>query len=232
MKDNLYAAFVLAVVSAICLFLIAANVASAEVLIVSTARSNPHEPNTFLAGYRDGIESRPAQSDAESYRMGYAQANRILDRDGVGCAKGHGCDCPANEVCTCGIGRFCECGPGCTCPADRRCLCGTGGRIKGECVAQASATRRETPQPAAPKRLTGDPRIDGGAWVTICNKDTNTCRREWVPLADLPELAKGPVMKVQEPAPCVACPPAATSKGYTRQTKAQTGWYLGKRLGR
>jgi hypothetical protein len=48
--------------------------------VKATAPSNPFPPHTLSAGYRDGIQSRPAQSDAESYRMGYAQANRILDR--------------------------------------------------------------------------------------------------------------------------------------------------------
>jgi hypothetical protein len=48
--------------------------------VKASAPSNPFPPHTLSAGYRDGIQSRPAQSDAESYRMGYAQANRILDR--------------------------------------------------------------------------------------------------------------------------------------------------------
>jgi hypothetical protein len=48
--------------------------------VKASAPSNPFPPDTLSAGYRDGIQSRPAQSDAESYRMGYAQANRILDR--------------------------------------------------------------------------------------------------------------------------------------------------------
>jgi hypothetical protein len=48
--------------------------------VKASTPSNPFPPHTLSAGYRDGIQSRPAQSDAESYRMGYAQANRILDR--------------------------------------------------------------------------------------------------------------------------------------------------------
>jgi thiol-disulfide isomerase/thioredoxin len=50
------------------------------------------------------------------------------------------------------------------------------------------------------KKLTGDPRIDGGLWVRQCSgpKGREVCRNVWVPLAELPEWARRPVMQVQE----------------------------------
>jgi hypothetical protein len=133
----------------------------AEVLVVSTtAPSNPFPPHTLSAGYRDGIQSRPAQSDAESYRMGYAQANRILDR-------------PTCEI------------PGCDCG------CQEGGACR--CL---SAAKVATVAKPAPKKLTGDPRIDGGMWVRQCSN--GRCTNRWVPLSELPEFARRPVMQVPE----------------------------------
>jgi hypothetical protein len=67
-------------------------------------------------------------------------------------------------------------------------------------------------KPAAPKKLTGDPRIDGGMYVRTCQG--GRCTSRWVPLAELPEFARRPVMQV----------PADKSPAYVPQRRSLFRW--------
>jgi hypothetical protein len=96
-------------------------------------------------------------------------------------------------------------------PAVEKCHC----RVTGECSCdecrcpQYSAPPGGWPvstpvKPAAPKKLTGDPRIDGGMYVRTCSG--GRCTSRWVPLAELPEFARRPVMQVPERTKAVYVP--------------------------
>jgi hypothetical protein len=97
-------------------------------------------------------------------------------------------------------------------PAPAKCHC----RVTGECTCdvcrcpQYSAPPGGWPvstpaKPAAPKKLTGDPRIDGGMYVRTCSPN-GTCKQRWVPLSELPEFARRPVMQVPERTKAVYVP--------------------------
>jgi hypothetical protein len=106
-------------------------------------------------------------------------------------------------------------------PAVEKCRC----RVTGDCTCdvcrcpQYSAPPGGWPvstpvKPAAPKKLTGDPRIDGGMYVRTCSG--GRCTSRWVPLAELPEFARRPVMQV---------PDATATKGVPHY--GRFGRYLG-----
>jgi hypothetical protein len=94
-------------------------------------------------------------------------------------------------------------------PAPAKCRC----RVTGDCSCdecrcpQYSAPPGGWPvtTPAKPKKLTGDPRIDGGMYVRTCSPN-GTCKQRWVPLSELPEFARRPVMQVPERTKAVYVP--------------------------
>lgn len=134
------------------------------------------------------------------------------------CPHGHGCECPADQACTCGVGRFCECGPKCSCPTDRACLCGGVDHVKGECVGrkpQEGDLLVMTYLPAN-QRL----RFNGSHWAVQEFSDG-----KWV---DAPYRAATTGVSStsgrKSAAPVVAARPRAVCNSATGECSTSSGW--------